>query len=252
MTKDYTHNHLQDKKISIFQPIDGYRASIDAVMISSAVSNVKKGDNILDVGSGTGAISLCLAHKFQNIASQIIGLETQTRLFELSNMSSKENGFDSFLSYINFDIRNKIDEKTIIKPISFSHVVTNPPYSQSDMESPNKSKATAHNHQDFSLESWIKFCIKMMKPKGYFYMINRAEAVDEILSVIRKGKLGNIKIVPIQSKENEDAKRVIIIAQKGSKTSTVIKRPIIVHDETGGYSNKTDNIFRNSASLLED
>ena len=54
----YTQDYLLDKQVKIFQPIDGYRASTDAVMVSSLVHQIKKGDKILDVGSGTGAISL--------------------------------------------------------------------------------------------------------------------------------------------------------------------------------------------------
>lgn len=245
---EYTKNYLLDKKITIFQPVDGYRASTDAIILSSVIKKIKKGENILDVGSGTGAISLCLAHRFKDIVSQILGLELQEQLCNLSNQSSKENSFENFLQYINFDIRSKINEKSKIKPVSFSHIISNPPYSQSDMPSPNDSKKTAHNHQDFSLKQWIDFCIKMIKPKGFFYMINRAEAVDEILSCIRE-KLGNIKIIPIYSKEQMDAKRVIIIAQKDNKSASKISKGLIVHNNDGSYTDIANSILRDGAIL---
>ena len=49
--QDYTEDYLLDKQVKIFQPIDGYRASTDAVMVSSLVNSVNQGDKILDVGS---------------------------------------------------------------------------------------------------------------------------------------------------------------------------------------------------------
>ena len=58
---DHTNDYLLDKRVKIFQPINGYRASTDAVLVSSLVNKVKTTDKILDVGSGTGAISVCLA-----------------------------------------------------------------------------------------------------------------------------------------------------------------------------------------------
>ena len=58
---EYTNDYLLNRQVKIFQPVDGYRASTDAVILSSLVQKVKKNDKILDVGSGTGAISLCLA-----------------------------------------------------------------------------------------------------------------------------------------------------------------------------------------------
>ena len=55
---EYTNDYLLNRQVKIFQPVDGYRASTDAVILSSLVQKVKKNDKILDVGSGTGAISL--------------------------------------------------------------------------------------------------------------------------------------------------------------------------------------------------
>lgn len=244
---EYTKDYLLDKQVQIFQPINGYRASTDAVMLSSAVSKVKKGDTILDVGSGTGAVSLCLASRFYDAKPQITGLEIQSELAELSNMSAEANGFADFLHYINCDIRNKPRE---IENCSFAHVITNPPYAEKDMPSPNAGKATAHNHNGFSLKGWIEFCIKMIKPKGWFYIVNRAEAVSEILSVIH-GKLGHIEIIPLYSKNGQKAKRVIIRAQKDNHAATVIMPPLIIHASDGNYTEKAQKILRLGNGLDE-
>ena len=105
----YTNDYLLNKKIKIFQPIDGYRASTDAVFLSSLVDEdkINKNTNILDVGSGTGAISLCLASRLKDKNVEILGVDIQHDLVELSNLSAKSNGFDSFLKYKNIDIREK-------------------------------------------------------------------------------------------------------------------------------------------------
>lgn len=235
----YTNDYLLDKKVKIFQPIDGYRASTDAVFLSSLLDSkkVKKGDTILDVGSGTGAISLCLASRLKDV--KITGIDIQKDLVELSNMSSKENGYDSFLTYINTDIR----KKTSLPSGSFSFVITNPPYSDHDMPSPNESKKLAHNHQDFDLTGWLSFCLKMLKPKGYLLVINRTEAINEIITAIDK-KAGSINVLPIYSKLGQDAKRVAIIAQKTAKGITKILPPFYTHNEDGSYTDKAQSILR--------
>lgn len=240
---NYTIDYLLDKKICIFQPIDGYRASSDAVLLSSLIDNIKPDESILDVGSGTGGISLCLAHRFKN--NTIIGLELQPELAELSNLSAQQNGFTN-LKYYNCDIK----EKTLpVLPCSFNHVISNPPYSLNDMPSPNKSKALAHNHSGLNLESWINFCLKMLKPFGYIYLINRAEAITETLTVLSK-KAGNIQIIPLYSKENQIAKRVMIIAQKDSKTPTKILPPLYTHEKDGNYTKEAQKILREGLSYF--
>ena len=235
----YTNDYLLNKKIKIFQPKDGYRASTDAVFLSSLLDSkkVKKDDTILDVGSGTGAISLCLASRLKDV--KITGIDIQKDLVELSNMSSKENGFDDFLTYINTDIR----QKTSLPSGTFSFVITNPPYSDHDMPSPNESKKLAHNHQDFDLTGWLSFCLKMLKPKGYLLVINRAEAINEIITAIDK-KAGSINVLPIYSKLGQDAKRVAVIAQKTAKGITKILPPFYTHNEDGSYTDKAQSILR--------
>ena len=106
---EYTSDYLLDKKVKVFQPVNGYRASTDAVFLSSLVDEKKVKENmvILDVGSGTGAISLCLAERLKNKKVNILGVDIQEDLVELSNFSSKENGFGDFLNYMNIDIRKK-------------------------------------------------------------------------------------------------------------------------------------------------
>ncbi len=243
---DYSQDYLLDKRVHIFQPLDGYRASTDAVLLSALVDKVKKGDNILDVGSGTGAVSLCLAHRLQHENIKITGLEIQPQLAELSNLSAQANGFENFLTYLNCDIRKKIDN---LSNCSFAHVITNPPYAEDDMPSPNLGKALAHNHHDFSLAGWIDFCIKMIKPKGYFYIINRAEAIDEILYNIH-GRLGGIKIIPLFSKAGIKAKRVLIKARKDDKTPAEIKNAITIHDELGNYTPLAHAILREGKTFF--
>lgn len=240
----YSNDYLLDKRIKIFQPLDGYRTSSDAVLLSALPDNIKAGENILDVGSGTGGISLCLAHR--HTANEIIGLEIQPELAVLAQQSAEANGF-SHLQYLHCDIK----QKTLpIAACSFNHVITNPPYSDHDMPSPNFSKATAHNHHNFDLSSWLHFCLKMLKPFGHLYLINRAEALNEILTALN-GRAGAVKIIPVYSKPGQNAKRVMVSAQKDSKTPTIILPPLYIHKTDGSYTDAANAILRQGKTVSE-
>ena len=235
-------NYLLDKKVIIYHPKGLYKASSDAVWLSSAVSKVKKGDNILDVGSGGGAVSLCLASRFKESQISITGIELQQELAKSSNKSAEANGFD----FVKFENHNIFEAN--LKPCYYAHVVTNPPYSSEDMPSPNVSKATAHNFKFENLGKWLDFCIKMIKPQGMFYIINRAEALEDILFHI-KGRLGAIEVFPLYSKLGQKAKRVIVRAKKDSKTPLVIHQPIIVHNDDDTYSSISEQVLRAGESI---
>lgn len=238
----YTDDYLLDKKVRIYQPVEGYRASTDAVLLSAALSSEIKNCRILDVGSGTGAISLCLSHRLRDKNVEIHGLEIQSELVALSSLSAESNGFD-FLHFHQADIRLKnINQE--VKACSFDVVVTNPPYSEQDMPSPKKGKATAHNLNDFDLEGWINFCLKMLKPFGHIYMIHRTAFLPKICNILQK-KAGDIRVIPIYSKENQSAKRIILSARKDSKAPCCIFPPFVVHDNRGNYTENAQRILRN-------
>lgn len=240
MLTEYTSDYLLDKKIKIFQPINGYRASTDAVLLAAFVSGFK-GGKILDVGSGTGAVSLCLAQRLKQFSPQITGLELQPELAELSNFSARQNGFENIF-YQNADIRLGTKENNVA-PCSFDVVISNPPYSEHDLPSPNKSKATAHNHSDFDLRHWLEFCLKAVKPFGKIYIINRAEALPEICSIF-SDKAGNLQILSIYSKQKQNAKRILICAQKDSKAPCRLLPPFFTHSDDGSYSEAAQKILR--------
>ena len=248
MTDNHTNDYLLDKKIKIFQPLDGYRASSDAVLLSAMPENNLKNARILDVGSGTGAISLCLAYRLQKNNVQISGFELQEELVSLSNKSAEANGFD-FVHFYRADIRNKI-EIPEYKPCSFDVVISNPPYSEHDMPSPNMAKAVAHNHQNFDLNHWLAFCLKSLKPFGKLYLVNRAESLADICTFLQ-GKAGNITVLPIYSKQEQIAKRVIVAAQKDSKAPCRILPPLVMHDSAGKYTAEGDKILRKGLSFGE-
>lgn len=242
---NYTKDHLLNQRVQIFQPVDGYRASTDAVVLSSIIRKVKDQDTILDVGSGTGGVSLCLAYHFPNC--RITGLELQEDLAALSKQSAEENGFSN-LTYHQCDIRNK---KLPVEPCSFDHVITNPPYYEKISVSPNQSKALAHMHQNFNLQGWLKFCLKMLKPFGYLYLINRVETLPVIMNTLF-GHAGDIQILPYFSKPEQDAKRILLIARKDSKAPLKILPPFYMHTPDGQHTDQAEKILRDAKLFFED
>ena len=68
---DASLDSFLDGKLKIYQPIKGYRAGIDSVILAASVKDYK-GCNILDAGCGVGVISYCIAFRCKNV--NIIGI----------------------------------------------------------------------------------------------------------------------------------------------------------------------------------
>ena len=243
MDNNISQDDFLGGKIKIYQPLKGYRGGIDPVLLASSVAP-KPNANILEVGSGTGIATLCLASRID--ALSITGIEKQKELYELAIKSAEFNNLESKVKFINQDITLIKNE---IKKASFDYVITNPPYHFANYPSPNNSIATANAETTANLEFWLKFCIKMLKHKGTFIMIFNAERIDEIMKHLY-GKLGGITIAPIWSKQGQDAKRIIIKGRKGIKSPTAIEAGLVLHNETGEFTSKANDILRNGLGFI--
>ena len=117
------------------------------------------------------------------------------------------------------------------------------------MPSPNRSKALAHNHSGLDLNSWINFCLKMLKPFGHLYLIHRAEALPQILTALHT-KAGGLKVIPVYSKPGQNAKRIMLIAQKDSKSPANILPPLYIYDQNSEYTPEAHRILRQGKSFF--
>ena len=92
-------------ELKVYQLEGGYRAGHDAVILASSI-NAKEGDSCLELGIGSGVVSLCLAHRVKGI--KIIGLENNNNMIEISNQSISLNHYEKIIKVLDFDIEGDI------------------------------------------------------------------------------------------------------------------------------------------------
>ena len=79
-------------------------------------------------------------------------------------------------------------------------------------------------------------------------MINRVERLHEILTEWKEGA-GDITIVPLWSKPNQPARRVIVQAKVGSNGPMVLHPGIRLHDDDGADTDEAKAILRSGGAL---
>ena len=219
-------------KLKIYQSKDAFKSGSDAVFLS-AFPNIKSG-TVLDVGCGTGVISLCLANRFPLL--RIEGVDIQKDLISLASQNAEENNLGSQCTFSWGDIINSSYEKQ-----SFDHVVTNPPYFNFSSPSPNPKIALAKN-QKTSLETWIKACANHLKPRGFIYSIYPTERIDNMIHALVG--FGGINLFPLWSKANDISKRTLISAQKGVFKPCKLHPGMILHNSDGTYTDQAEGVLR--------
>ncbi len=241
---EVTENFLLDGKVVLNQPKQGYRVAIDPVLLAAAVPALSK-QSILDVGAGVGGATLCLANRIADCT--LTGLEVVDELARVGNDNIASNSYDSRAQIIQGSLLNP---PASLKPQSYDHVMTNPPFMslEHSVASQNQNKALAHHEMEVDLQTWLQFCIKMAKPKATVTLIHRADRLDEILTHISP-HLGGITLFPLWPKQGKEAKRIIVQGCKGSKAPLKLHSGLILHQPDGGFTPEADRILRDGGSL---
>jgi len=239
-------------RLHILQPLKGYRAGIDAVLLAASIP-ARGGDHVLEAGAGVGVASLCLASRVVDL--EVSGLELQAELVPIARENAQRNGLTSRVSFMEGDIGSPVRDLMAsgLEPQSFDHVFANPPYYDpaAHSPSPDAGKSQSHLTLGSDLEDWLRFACTMVRPKGTVSFIHRADALATLLSGLQ-GRVGSIEIFPLWPAAGKPASRVILRGIRGSNAPLVMRAGLVLHGANGHFSEGAENVLRHGAALRFD
>lgn len=231
---------LEYKGLKIIQNTKGFCFGIDAVLLSDYAKNIKKEARVLDLGTGTGIISILLCEKTN--LSKIIGVEVQKEVADMAKRSVRLKNLENKFEIINDNITNleKIYERN-----SFDVIVTNPPYKKENTGIVNEEKKKLISRHEIlaKLEDYIKISNKLLKDKGEFYMVHRPERLVDIIAYMRQYKIEPKEIRFVCSHENEPPKLVLIKGVKNGKPFLKFKENLYIYEKDGNYTEEILKIY---------
>ena len=241
-----THDRLLAGRVIFDQPAEGYRAAIDPVLMAAAVP-VRPGETILDLGSGAGAASLCLAVRIPGCT--VIGVERDAALVAIANANALANDLAGRVRFVAGDVRDSLSE---LDGMTFDHAMANPPYlepARADLRGPSSSRhREATVESDADLDDWIQALCRSVKRKGRITLIQRADRLADILTALRP-RAGDVTILPLWPKAGRAARRVIVSARPGTSAPLRLLNGFVLHNEDGEFSSAADAILNDAAAL---
>lgn len=215
-------DRLLSGRVRLIQPLRGYRAATDPVLMAAAVP-AGPGQSVLDLGCGAGAAMFCLAARVPGL--DLHGLEIQPEYLGLATENARLNGVAVTLHQGDVGA-----PPAALRRISFDHVMLNPPYhvGETSPASPIASRDRAHRESGATLADWIATALRRLKPHGRLTVIHRAERLPELLRLI-EGPAGSVAVKPLTPRAGRAAKRLIVQARKGARGPFRLLSPLIVH-----------------------
>ena len=230
---------LERNGYKIIQHKEKFCFGMDAVLLSG-FTTIKKGEKVLDLGTGTGIIPILLEAKTEG--EEFIGLEIQEESADMAKRSVALNGLQEKVKIVTGDIK---EASSIFGKGVFEVVTTNPPY-MNDMhgiKNPDMPKAIARHEVLCTLEDVVREGAAVLKPNGRMYMVHRPHRLIEIIEVMKKYKLEPKRIKFVHPFVDKEANMVLIEALKGGKSMVKVEKPLIVYKEQGVYTDEIYDIY---------
>lgn len=231
---DLVRNNLQ-----IIQKPGSFCFSIDAVLLAN-FATVKKGDKIVDLGTGSGVIPLLLSTRQQ--VSHITGLDIQQAVVKRAQRSVAGNQLQDIITILEGDLKQA---SATLGAGKFDLVTSNPPYLPGGRGkiNPNDEIAVARHEICCCLEDVIRESSKLLNSHGRFALVHRPERLADIMVLMRKYSLEPKRMQMVYPTAGKKPNIVLIEAVKGAMADLNVIPPLFVYDEKGHYTKELLDVY---------
>jgi len=223
MPADFTFKEFHLKQNTEVMPL-----STDAILLGCWVKFTNE-SRILEVGSGTGILSLMLAQRYSDI--KIHAIDSSTSACELSRKNFLKSKWSDRL------IIEKADFHQFNPATKFDHLVSNPPFFEKSLPSKNPLISKAKHITDLSPFALVEKANSMLIPNGKISLIVEYHLGKKLLKDCHHHGFYPGKITKVKSKPTKPPHRLLIELSTfvKNRNQTIIDS-LSIYDHSGKYS----------------
>ena len=227
----------------------GHRTGHDAILLAAATA-ARAGDHVVDLGAGVGAAGLALAMRVPDVTVNLV--EIDPALAALAAENIERNGLATRARAAVLDVAGPSDAFAAagLGPQSADRVMMNPPFNDPAKQnvSPDPARSAAHMTADASLSDWLNAASWLLQSAGTLTMIWRADGLADVLAALSP-RFGGIAILPVHGRAGQPAIRVIVRANKASRSPLVLLPGLALNDSDGRPTEEAERVLRHATTL---
>ncbi len=230
-----TIDYLRKWDIRVVQSLDGYRFSVDSLILASLARLPARG-RVMDLGSGNGVVSFIVAKREPEL--EVVGLEIQRQMVERAVRGARLNGLEGRVKFVEGSFR---DVQRLFPPESFSYVISNPPFWRpgTGRRPPSHEVAVARQEIEGTLADVVGAARYLLPTKGRFGVIMCAERLTELVCLSAEAGLEPKRVVFVHPRASEPAQFVFMEAVKNARPGGLeVEPPLVIYDEEGRYTER--------------
>jgi len=236
---DETIDELRAYGLRVCQPRDGYRFSLDPLLLCD-FAGAGPGGRIMDLGTGCGVIPLIFARKMPD--ASLVGLELQEEMAGLAARNVSLNGLDERITIVCDDILS-LNRRFPVS--SFDLVTANPPYRKpgTGRVSPKAGRDLARHESSAGLADFLAVAKYLVTPSGAICFISHPSRLAEFVHCAGELKLSLLRLRMVHGSAAAPATMFLAHLAKGRRGDTLVLPPLLVHNDQGDYTQEVRRIL---------
>ena len=230
---------LQNHGMKILQKINGYRFSMDSVLLAH-FARLSKNMQIADLGTGSGIIPLLMCQR--ETTARFFAFENQPEMADMAQRSVLMNGLEKKICVYCDDLRNAPD---LLGTGNMDGVVCNPPYGRRDGTNPSirDARRLACIETDCNLRELAATCSALLKNHGKLSICFPASRMPELTDVLRAGRLEPKRARMVCARTDKPPYLLLLEAVKNAKPSLLWLPTLFVCREDGTQTEEIERIY---------
>lgn len=223
------NSYFRFKQFTVHQQAAGMKVTTDACLFGAwAAHHMQKGPETffktLDIGTGTGLLSLMMAQK---VETQIDAVEIEKGAALQASENFARSTWSDRLNVIEGDVQK-------LKLPQYNCIISNPPFYERELASPDKQRQIAHHGSGLKLQSLLRIIENGLKVDGTFYLLLPTKRQKDFETFLASSHLQAHDIVWVQQTPTHVPFRMMVKGGKLKQEVTV--QNIIIKDEKGQYT----------------
>ena len=227
------------KQFSVNQDRCAMKIGTDGVLLGAWTPLINNPYNILDIGAGTGILSLMLAQRSN--AEQIDAIEIDEEAYEqcVENFETSPWGDKLFCFHAGLD--EFVDEPED----EYDLIISNPPFYAEDFKTDDSQRDMARFQDAMPFEELIEAAALLLSDNGIFSVIIPFKEEEKIVSMCKELDLFPFKITRVKGTPTSEIKRSLLAFSRIEQTPLIDELTIEIsrHQYTPEYIALTQDFY---------
>jgi tRNA1Val (adenine37-N6)-methyltransferase len=228
------------KQFTVVQDRSAMKVTTDACLFGAWIAQrleekKNKAFHLLDIGAGTGLLSLMIAQEYKNV--KIDAIELDEGSLEDLKFNFKESPWSEKLNGIH------IDALDFQSKGNYDVIVCNPPFYGKEWTSPDPGRKLAHHGSGLKLEDLPALVKKHLSPEGKFFFLLPYKRLNEINRLLDENALFIHNWLLARQTPSHDPFRVLV---EGTMEKPLLSSfdELVIKNEGGQYTDEFRSLIK--------